>query len=324
VKKIVFSSDQLPDHLSDHERFRLWADIYADQVCAADFSCFGDGRFFARSDFMQFGEICVTQAATAVETFSRRSSHVAKDGRDDFLIGVYLNDSRSRLEQRGREIELSRGSPYIVLSSEPLSNAFDSPNTLHGMVIPRNMLAERVAGFAGGPALIAPSPAWQHLDRYLSMLLSAPTGADSRLERQIENHLADLVALALGAHGDSAELARRRGLRAVRLREVVAAIEHGFADPAFAADDVAKAIGLSRRYVNELLYEAGASFTERVLELRLQKARSMLVDARHDAMKVSDIALACGFNEVSYFNRRFRARFGCSPTQYRGGGGNAE
>jgi len=61
------------------------------------------------------------------------------------------------------------------------------------------------------------------------------------------------------------------------------------------------------------------TLSERVLELRLQKARAMLSDARNDRMKVSDIALACGFNEVSYFNRRFRARFGCSPTQYRGG-----
>ena len=45
----------------------------------------------------------------------------------------------------------------------------------------------------------------------------------------------------------------------------------------------------------------------------------MLSDLRFDRLKVSDIALASGFNEVTYFNRRFRARFGCSPTQYRGG-----
>jgi AraC-like DNA-binding protein len=45
----------------------------------------------------------------------------------------------------------------------------------------------------------------------------------------------------------------------------------------------------------------------------------MLADLRHDHMRVSDIAFACGFNEVSYFNRRVRARFGCSPMQYRGG-----
>ena len=54
-----------------------------------------------------------------------------------------------------------------------------------------------------------------------------------------------------------------------------------------------------------------------VLELRLQKSRAMLADARNNRRKVSDIALACGFNEVSYFNRCFRRRFGASPTQFR-------
>jgi AraC-like DNA-binding protein len=46
---------------------------------------------------------------------------------------------------------------------------------------------------------------------------------------------------------------------------------------------------------------------------------AMLSDVRKDAMKISDIALAAGFNDVSYFNRRFRVPFGASPTQYRGG-----
>ena len=45
----------------------------------------------------------------------------------------------------------------------------------------------------------------------------------------------------------------------------------------------------------------------------------MLASPRYDGLKVSDIAYACGFNEVSYFSRCFRHRFGASPVQYRGG-----
>jgi AraC-like DNA-binding protein len=78
--------------------------------------------------------------------------------------------------------------------------------------------------------------------------------------------------------------------------------------------------GLSRRYVNDLLYESGWTFAERVMELRLQKARAMLADRQHDKRKVSEIAYACGFNEISYFNRCFRRRFGATPTDFRGGG----
>ena len=73
--------------------------------------------------------------------------------------------------------------------------------------------------------------------------------------------------------------------------------------------------GLSERYVNELLYEAGASFTSRLNELRMRKAADLL--ARKEG-RISDIAFECGFNDLSYFNRCFRRRFGLTPTAARG------
>jgi transcriptional regulator GlxA family with amidase domain len=109
-----------------------------------------------------------------------------------------------------------------------------------------------------------------------------------------------------------------RGLRAARLQEIIAELRGRFADPAFSPGQVARKLGLSVRYIQNLIQQSGTSFTEHVLELRLQKARAMLMDRGHDHLKVSDIAAACGFNEVSHFNRCFRRRFGASPTSFRG------
>ena len=53
-----------------------------------------------------------------------------------------------------------------------------------------------------------------------------------------------------------------------------------FAEPDFSAQKLAAAAGLSERYVNELLYEAGASFTLRLNELRLRKAAELLARCR--------------------------------------------
>jgi AraC-like DNA-binding protein len=72
---------------------------------------------------------------------------------------------------------------------------------------------------------------------------------------------------------------------------------------------------LSERYVNELLYEAGASFTTRLNELRMRKAADLLACKEG---RISDIAFGCGFNDLSYFNRCFRRRFGLTPTAARG------
>lgn len=65
---------------------------------------------------------------------------------------------------------------------------------------------------------------------------------------------------------------------------------------------------MSERYVNELLYEAGASFTMRLNELRLRKAAELLT--RGAEGRISDIAFDCGFNDLSYFNPAFAAALG--------------
>jgi len=105
-------------------------------------------------------------------------------------------------------------------------------------------------------------------------------------------------------------------VRAVRLQAVLMILEKRFMEPDLSARKLAAAAGLSERYVNELLYEAGASFTMRLLELRLRKAAAVL--AHPGERRISDIAFACSFNDLSYFNRYFRRRFGLTPTAARG------
>jgi AraC-like DNA-binding protein len=134
----------------------------------------------------------------------------------------------------------------------------------------------------------------------------------------ISAHLTDLVSLGLGARGDLALAARRGGLRAVRLKAVLTILEKRFAEPDFSAHKLAAAAGLSERYVNELLYEAGASFTMRLTELRLRQAADRLTRAGGGGGRISDIAFDCGFNDLSYFNRCFRRRFGLTPSAARG------
>ena len=320
MTKLVFSSDQFPAHLSDQDRFRQWRDFHAAYVSEADVVRSPDGRFFSRCELLQFGEIDVIQSEYTVERITRQRRHISSDARDNCVIGMFLNNARCRFDQRGREIELSKGRPYIAWIDEPFTCNFDSSHALRGVAVPRRVLRERIPGGSFDQAVcMAPSPMWQHLDRYLSALLDTDFQSGPAPDRLAENYITDILALALGASGDSAELAKSRGLRAIRLREAVAEIERRYAEPAFSSDDLAKAVGLSRRYVNELLHESGLTFSERVLELRLHKARSMLADARHDRLRVGDLAFACGFSDVSYFNRRFRARFSCSPTQWRGG-----
>jgi transcriptional regulator GlxA family with amidase domain len=51
-----------------------------------------------------------------------------------------------------------------------------------------------------------------------------------------------------------------------------------------------------------------------LLRTRLRRAALRL---RTEPAKILDIALSCGFGDISNFNRLFRAEFGVSPRAYR-------
>jgi AraC-like DNA-binding protein len=320
IRKVVFASDQLPAHLDDRERRSLWHDTFTSSYSSLDLSYLADRPFSARFEFAQVGIVKIAQFQGTMNRLARTKRTLSVDPNDDFCIG--LNRARSRIStlQLGREAVLDRGAAVLLANGEVGSVRFDGDNAWFLVGVPRRPVLELVRDAEDLLArpLQPSNAALRHLQRYLGILLQ-PGGIedDPPLLEHVATTLSDLVALALGTGRDAAEVARLRGLRSARLREILAEIRTNFAKPAFSADHVALKVGVSPGYVKNLLWESGSSFTDRVLELRLQKARAMLADHRCNELKVSEIAYDCGFNEVPYFNRCFRRRFGASPTDFR-------
>jgi AraC-like DNA-binding protein len=323
VQKIIFTSDELPAELDDRARFSLWRDMYVARYGENDMSYAGDMPFAMRSEFARLGDIGLARAAGTIDRWARTARHVALDGHSDFQFGFNHCGTRAFVEQHGRELVCETGQLMFTSIAEAREVQGEAGRFgWTGLSMARGHLLERVPG---AEDLVARpidqyAPAMRHLARYLEFVLSSDEiGGEPALASQVSTTLGDLAVLALGAGRDAAEIARGRGLRAARVQQILAELNADFTNPAFSAHDVGRKLGLSGRYVQELLQETDLTFTARVLELRLQKARAMLADPRHDRVKVSDIALACGFNEVSHFNRCFRRRFGAPPTQFRGG-----
>ncbi|MBP5386155.1 MAG: helix-turn-helix domain-containing protein [Prevotella sp.] len=58
----------------------------------------------------------------------------------------------------------------------------------------------------------------------------------------------------------------------------------------------------------------GRNLTDYIIDMRLGAASRLLVDT---ARSISEISFSCGFNNLSNFNRIFKKKKGCSPSEFR-------
>ncbi len=67
-------------------------------------------------------------------------------------------------------------------------------------------------------------------------------------------------------------------------------------------------------FARQFKHHSGHTFSEFLNRMRLQTACRELTDSDRSVL---DIALSCGFTQISFFNRLFRRLMKCSPTEFR-------
>lgn len=78
---------------------------------------------------------------------------------------------------------------------------------------------------------------------------------------------------------------------------------------------LAEKLGRPEYYVSRLLKKyTGSNFKELLQQRKLQQAAYLL---SHTPLPIETILVCIGYDNSSYFYRRFRLRYGCSPKEYR-------
>lgn len=80
-------------------------------------------------------------------------------------------------------------------------------------------------------------------------------------------------------------------------------------------EEVAKAAGLNPQYLCRYFKKVtGKTLTEYINEVRIEKAAQMLKETNE---KIITVATACGYDNISYFIKRFKKQKGVTPQEYR-------
>jgi len=109
-------------------------------------------------------------------------------------------------------------------------------------------------------------------------------------------------------------LRARLGVQNGKVLSIIELMEANLAEP-LSLVDVAGRVGLSRRQIERLFrQEMGRSPARYYLEIRLDRARHLLIQS---SMPVVEVAVACGFVSASHFSKCYRELYERSPQQER-------
>jgi AraC-like DNA-binding protein len=317
-RRIRVSTDDFPDE----KRLAMWREFYGRGITQVDIEPLSD-EFRADVTFNLLPNVSIAAGSRSAAHY-RDTRELLRDSRDIVAVSI-LRSGEASATQFGQELIGGVGSASVLSGGEPSVSTLHTDGSFITLALSRPAIAELAPDFAAafGKPIPADDPALRLLIKYLDAVLAADELADANVARSVSAHILDLVALALGARAENAELAVG-GARAARLKALKADVMTMLGNNDLSSELIAGRHGISSRYVRKLFEQDGTSFTAYVLSERLTRVRRMLPEPRYAHLTIAQVAHACGFNDISYFNRAFRRHFGATPSDVRESGAIAK
>ncbi len=133
-------------------------------------------------------------------------------------------------------------------------------------------------------------------------------------ELRIKGKLYEMMSVIIGYCESSNNAQVYEDIIFEKLKHSLQYIKENYADN-IAIDTMAAVSNYSVSHFSKLFKQlTGASFTQYLKNYRLESAANRL---RNEKATISDIALSCGFSNLSYFTRAFYKKYNMTPSQYR-------
>jgi AraC-like DNA-binding protein len=310
---IQFTTDGSPGY----RRLALWQDIVCDVFVGLD--CKSDLGSAFRGSVTQapLGKAICSDVSSDRQHVFRTPSRIARSDQDYVLIALG-NRGDGGVVQDGRETVIHPGEFALYDTTRPYELKFNDTFTQTIFKVPREMLQRRLGGTEALTAIAfgADVPLERLTYDFIFKLCQSADQLAPNNAAALSEQAVDLLALALSERLGQTSLPSSTH-RSALLYRLKAHIRARLSDPDVSLSETAAALGISPRYVNDLLADEDTSFQRYVLAERLAQCRRDLASPVLAHRHISEIAFAWGFNDLSHFGRVFREHFGMSPRDFR-------
>jgi AraC-like DNA-binding protein len=292
------------------DRFAYWNDV----ICALFIPSSNkrseiDMDFTARLSRRTLGPVDVSLIEASPICSVRDADLVRRQPMEDLVV-TFLVEGEGRLEQCGRAAVQRTGDLIMYDGARPFTYEFSGPYRGYFTRISRAFVKQAVPR----PEELTAIPV--RADAPLASLAAGALRNSCQLDPAIDPgiaarvgaSLADLMTAALQVSLPSRARPSRHASTLARIKRKM---EERLDDPELCIEELARELGLSHRTLNRLFASDGTTAVRWLWSRRLERSRGSLAEGR--ARSVTEVALSCGFSDVSHFSRAFRRTYGVSP-----------
>ncbi|MGW6541222.1 helix-turn-helix domain-containing protein, partial [Streptomyces sp. NPDC055051] len=276
----------------------------------------GEGPFDGRITTYRLACLQVSTVEADAERVSRTPALIGGSPRALVAVAVQMSGTATFV-QDGRRAEVGEGDLLVYDTSRPYS--FDRPRRFATRVfqVPRRALGASdsairqatgsVVGTADGfGAILLP---------FLTNMASSADGHPPAVANRLAGMVVELfdTLIAEQAH-DGSEDADAPSHLVRRARDH---IDRNLRDPDLYPEGVARALGISVRYLHRLFEGEGTTVGQLIRQRRLEECGRELARRSRTAPAVSAVAQKWGFVSPAHFSRAFRTAYGVSPSEWR-------
>lgn len=305
------------DAFQPHDRLDRWSDYVSGALAAFRLEPAGERPFYARVGIQTVGPLPVIAADGAGYCGKRGRSEIAGTSNHFYVAAIHVAGKAS-LRYRRDERDLAPGDLFFLGSMHEFEMAMEQPYGHLLVSLPKDLLDARLpqAERLCGSVLPRADPLARLFAAYLAAGYEIADRLPPAATTMFGRHMADLLCEALAGPQPDRDLpVSARGeatfVRACRL------IARRSGDPALTPDRIAGELGISTRMLHRAFAGHGETVMRFVLKERVSRAANLLTAPQARHRTITEIAFACGFNDLSHFGRVFADRNGMTPSQWR-------
>ena len=305
------------DDLMPCEREAFWRHVMSETFAPMTIREMAEGDVAGSIRGHWVGRLLVTDVQSTGQDIRRTPRLISEADNAYFQVAVVASGI-GRISQDGRQAELHPGDCVLYETTRPLQWLFDSDWDVWVFSLPsesvrlsdserRLISARRLDGTAWLTGVVS---------RFMLDLARHSEDLPAEQSERVLAHASDLVVTLLSDRLDDSTRVRGAVQRSLMLR-IKDHIHQRYPDPGLGPAEIAAAVNISTRYLHKLFEADHQTVSLYVKGLRLDQARRDLLDPRLTGRPISAIAYACGFGDLSAFNRAFKEAYAISPRELR-------